>query len=105
MEKGNMRRFSKENRGGTFGADSHTDSDVRSRGSLDRATVVTTVRRMGFIMVKMHEVIMSSLCRDGKTRLAEQFNDVFKPLADMLLHFELCDTPQRETDDGERDGV
>lgn len=60
-----------------------------SNGALERATIVTTVRRLGFICIKMHEVIMGRLTSEGEHELAERFNDVFKPLADLLVHFEL----------------
>jgi len=73
-------------------------------GELERATIVTTVRRLGFIMVKMHEVIMGRLIRQQEHEMAEQFNDLFKPLADLLVHFTLDDTLESEEEQGGGDG-
>lgn len=60
-------------------------------GELDRATIITTIRRMGYILVKAHEVIMGKLIAQDEHELAERVNDTLKPLADLLLHFELDD--------------
>jgi len=61
-----------------------------SATSLSAAEVITTVRRLGFVALKMHEVIMSRLMRESPA-LAEEFNDVFKPAVDWLLHFEMSE--------------
>lgn len=103
MEKGKMVKMSKENGRGGSAAESLSQGTLP--GLLDRAVIVTTVRRMGYIAVKMHEVIMGGLVRDGKEALAEQFNDVFKPLADMLLHFELDPTVERKESKEDSDGL
>jgi len=58
--------------------------------SLSAAEVITTVRRLGYIALKMHEVIMSRL-GEGDAGTAERFNDMFKPLAEMLIRFDLED--------------
>jgi len=100
-----MRRKSKENGRGPLGPE--TTPKETLPGELERATIVTTVRRLGFIMVKMHEVIMGRLVRQQEHELAEQFNDVFKPLADLLVHFDLDDPLEGvgEKPQGEANGV
>lgn len=58
-------------------------------GELDRATVITVIRRTGYVAAKVHEVIMGRLISQGEHELAERFNDLYKPLVDMLIHFDL----------------
>lgn len=58
-------------------------------GELSRAELVTTVRRLGYVALRVHEVVMGQLISTDRHELAEQFNDLFKPLADLLIHFEL----------------
>jgi len=102
-----MRRISKENRRGPSGPETAPKGSLP--GELERATIVTTIRRFGWIATKMHEVIMGRLVRQQEHELAEQFNDVFKPLADLLVHFNLDDTLEGEgdssSDGGGNDGV
>jgi len=69
-------------------------------GAMNRAELVTTVRRLGYVALRVHEVVMGRLTTDQRYELAEQFNDLFKPLADMLVHFELKDDG-KEDNDGE----
>lgn len=57
----------------------------------------TTVRRLGFVTVKMHQVMMSNLIAADKHELAEAFNDAFKPVCDWLLNFTL-EGVSRETE-------
>lgn len=91
MEKGKMQRFSKENgRAGSAGESRTAD------GTLSRAELITTVRRLGYVCIKVHEIVMGRLTTQGHYELAERFNDIFKPLADMLLAFDLADTQQGE---------
>lgn len=107
MVKHNMRRFSKENGRAPTGRESVTAG--ATEGELERATIVTTVRRLGYIMVRMHEVIMGRLIRQEEHELAEQFNDCFKPLADLLVGFSLDDTLEEEnesvSEEGQDNGV
>lgn len=65
--------------------------------------LVTTVRRLGYVCLRVHEVVMGRLTSQGEYSTAERFNDVFKPLADMLAHFELEDSGGEQ--EGEPDGV
>lgn len=58
-------------------------------GELTPAQLVTVVRRLGFVMSKAHETIMGRLIAQGEHELAERFNDLFKPLVDLVVHFEL----------------
>jgi len=74
-----------------------------TRTALERATIITTIRRMGFIAIKIHEVVMGRLTSQGEHELAERFNDCFKPVADMLVHFELDEAHSEEK--GGSDGV
>lgn len=107
MAKGQMQRFSKEN--GRAGSAGESVTAGVTEGELERATIVTTVRRLGFIMIKMHEVIMGRLIRQEEHELAEQFNDCFKPLADLLIGFSLDDTLEGEnesvSEEGQDNGV
>lgn len=67
------------------------------------ATVVTVVRRLGFVLGKAHELCESDLIRNGFHETAEVLRDELKPLIDALVHFEV--TPRgdvsRETRDTE----
>jgi len=63
--------------------------------SLSAAEVCTVVRRMGYVAAKVHEVVMARLVVDDQ-ELAERFNDIFKPLVDIMIHFTL-----EEPGDGE----
>lgn len=95
MGKHHMRVFSKENGRAGFAGESHTAG--ASVGELDRATVVTTIRRFGYVITKAHEIIMGRLTSQGDYELAERFNDIVKPLADMLLGFELEESSGAES--------
>lgn len=64
------------------------DTSVVS-GGLEEATVITTIRRMGYVLSKVHEIVMARLIAQGEGDLAERFNDTLKPLVDLLVHFEL----------------
>lgn len=66
-------------------------------GELSAAEVVTTVRRLGFVLVKAFEIMQGNLIRHKSYELAERLNDTLKPLADMLAHFEL--ETEEESDD------
>lgn len=66
----------------------------------DAVTVNTVVRRLGYIAVKVHETVMANLIHGGNAETAEQFNDIFKPLCDALLNFELDVSRETEDDDG-----
>jgi len=60
-----------------------------SASSLSAAEIRAVARRLGFVALKVHETVMSRLRQDSDQRLAEAFNDVFKPIVDLLLHFDL----------------
>lgn len=66
----------------------------------DAVTVNTVVRRLGYIAVKVQETVMANLIHGGNAETAEQFNDIFKPLCDALLNFELDVSRETEDDDG-----
>jgi len=66
-----------------------------SATSLSAAEIHTTVRRLGFVTLKVHEIIMARLLKEDQA-LAERFNDVFKPLVDLMLHFNLEDDDNGE---------
>lgn len=80
------------------------DHGSRRMGRAGNARVLTagqletTVRRLGFVTVKMHQVMMSNLIAAHKHELAEAFNDAFKPVVDWLLNFTL-EGVARETED------
>jgi len=59
-----------------------------SASSLSASEVRTVVRRLGYVALQVHEVVMSRLTQDSDPRLAEAFNDIFKPIVDMMLHFD-----------------
>jgi len=92
MERVKMQRFSKR-----MGEEAKA-----SETSLSKQELVTTVRRLGYICIKMHEIVMGRLTTQGEHELAERFNDVFKPLADLLVHFELEEHLESEEN---QDGV
>jgi len=62
-----------------------------SASSLSASDLRVIVRRLGYVALKVHETVMSRLRQDSDARLAEAFNDIFKPVVDMLLHFDLED--------------
>jgi len=65
-------------------------------GDLSRAELVTTIRRLGYVALRIHEVVMGRLVEQGSQQMAEHFNDWFKPLADLLVHFEMKDHDDAE---------
>jgi len=69
-----------------------------SRGELTRAEIVTVVRRLGFVALKVFETIQGNLVSSGRHQYAEALNDSLKPLVDLLVHFELEDEPDTEVD-------
>jgi len=91
--KVNPRELSRRMRAGRS-ADSTTLA-----GETTRAELVTTVRRLGYIALRIHEVVMGQLTRTERYELAEQFNDLFKPLADLLAHFELEESNKEKDDE------
>lgn len=64
------------------------------------ATVVTVVRRLGFVLLQALEASERDLADAGYGATAELLRDELKPLCDALLHFEGV----REKDDGELHG-
>lgn len=76
---------------------SRRENGRESATSLSASEIQTIVRRLGFVALKVHEVVMSRLVTEDEG-LAELFNDVFKPMVDALVHFDFSDT---EVDDGE----
>jgi len=68
--------------------------------SLSASEVVTVVRRLGFVAVKVYETIQGNLTSRGQYQLAETLADTLKPLVDMMLHFELEDAEDTEVDNG-----
>lgn len=66
----------------------------RTARSESEMVAQTVVRRLGFLALKAHEVIMSRLIEE-ESPLAVTFQDAFKPLVDAMVHFEIGD------DDGE----
>lgn len=60
---------------------------MRRRGEPPTARELTNmVRRLGFVVIKMHEVVLSSLIEHDREGLAEEWNDIVKPVADFLLN-------------------
>jgi len=57
----------------------------------------SVVRRMGYVITKFHETAMAALTAAGMVRLAEEFNDTVKPVADYCNHFELEDDDDETT--------
>jgi len=69
-----------------------------SRGELTRAEIVTVVRRLGYVALRVFETIQGNLVSSGRHQYAEALNDSLKPLVDLLVHFELEDEPDTEVD-------
>jgi len=87
----------------TMGARPKAEQPHTSGASLSASEVVTVVRRLGFVLMKAHEVMQGNLVSHGQYELAERLNDSLKPLADMLAHFEL-ETGFEQEPEGEEDG-
>lgn len=81
-----------------MGARSLTEQPPTAGRNLDAKTVVTVVRRLGFVALKAYEVIQGNLTSSQKYELAETVADTLKPLIDQLLHFELEDLVDTEVD-------
>jgi len=67
------------------------------------ATVVTVVRRLGFILLQALEASEKDLADAGYGATAETLRDELKPLCDALLHFEA--PRQQEMFGGDDDGT
>lgn len=67
-------------------------------GALDRATIITVVRRLGYVALQVFNTIQGNLVSSGRHQYAEALNDSLKPLVDMLVHFDLDDEENTETD-------
>jgi len=67
--------------------------------NLSASEIVTVVRRLGFVLLRAYEIMQGNLISAGNHSLAETLGDTLKPLADMLVHFELVE--EEETPDGE----
>lgn len=66
---------------------------ARSASSLsaDLPKLVRVVRRTGYVLARLHELVMAKITADDDIELAERLNDELKPLIDGLLHFEVSD--------------
>lgn len=62
-----------------------------NRTPLLASEIQSIVRRMGVVMLRAHEVMMSALIAQGDARVAEALNDSLKPAIDYLLHFNVMD--------------
>lgn len=62
-----------------------------SASSLSASEAQAIVRRFGFVLMKVHEVLVSRAIADDKQQLAELLNDMLKPIADLLVHFEVTE--------------
>jgi len=51
------------------------------------ATVITVVRRLGYVLGKAHEACEADLIAAGFIQTATVLRDDLKPLVDALLHF------------------
>jgi len=56
--------------------------------------LTNVVRRMGWVLQKLHETAMSALIAAQKEALAEEFNDIVKPVVDYMLNARF--TPEAE---------
>lgn len=92
--KQHVNRIRKENEGDGRQA----GASALNASSLSASEVVTIVRRLGFVALKVFETIQGNLVSAGRHSYAEALNDSLKPLVDMLVHFELEE--QRDTDHG-----
>lgn len=53
--------------------------------------VNTIVRRLGYVLVRVHQVLVENALAHDEVELAERLGDQLKPLADLLAHFTLED--------------
>lgn len=94
--KQTVRRIRKEN----GGEGREARASAFNASGLSASEVVTIVRRLGFVALKVFETIQGNLVSSGRHQYAEALNDSLKPLVDMLVHFELEDAPDTEVDNG-----
>lgn len=62
--------------------------------------VESSLRRLGVVVLTVHQVVMARLLEAGRVDAAEALNDWMKPLGDMLKGYEL-QTQLFEGDDDE----
>jgi len=53
------------------------------------------VRRMGWVLQKLHETVMSALIAGNEQGLAEEFNDIVKPVVDYMLNVHFTEDTKR----------
>lgn len=87
----------KKRMGASASEQPHT-SGPSLRVDLDAATINTAVRRIGYVLSRVYEVMQGNLTSAGKYELAETLADCLKPLVDMLVHFELSMTIDTSAD-------
>lgn len=73
----------------THGSRGRVDAGAYSPSN--RTSVLQTVRSLAGIAGVLHEVAMRTLLAgdEDEQRFAEQFNDAFHPIVDLLFHFEV----------------
>lgn len=74
----------------------YSSTRMRPEATLHLSQVNATMRRLGYVASRVHEVIISNLIAADKRELAELYNDIAKPIVDALLHFELEETSDEE---------
>lgn len=57
--------------------------------SLVAPDLESAVRRIGWCLHKLHELVMTRVLAEGDVELGEEINDELKPIVDQLLHFEV----------------
>jgi len=73
--------------------------DRGSRKRMERASassfaaqvpeLVSVVRKSGYALAKLHDLVMTRVCSDDDVELAETLNDELKPLIDAMIHFDV----------------
>lgn len=60
-----------------------------SAGRVSPASAQAAIRRYGYVGQKMYEALVAACLHQGRTELAEDLGDEFKPYVDALVHFEV----------------
>lgn len=67
----------------------HGEDRAQRASSFSAADLQGFVRRMGYVLSKVHELVMTRVIADADVELAEEINDELKPLVDALINFEV----------------
>jgi len=69
-------------------------SDARRASTPSPRECTNVVRRMGWVLQQLHTTVMSALIAGDEQKLAEEFNDIVKPVVDYMLNVHFTEETQ-----------